>query len=443
MPWHLLPGQCLPRRLWPGPYDMRNRVFNSKRFGGLWRHPDFLKLWGGQTISQGGSLVSHVALPLVAILTLQASPAEVALLRIADLVPSIVIGLFAGVWVDRMRRRPLMIWADLGRAVLLGSIPAAALLGLLGMSQLLIVAFVAGLLTALFEVAYHAYVPTLISRAELVEGNSKLEASGATIEVAAFGLSGWLVQLLTAPIAVLVDALSFLVSALGLGAIRTAEPAAEEPAADQTTWRAIREGLDLVRHWPVLRALAGAQATLYGGIAIWLSMFLLFLSRDLELQPSVYGMVFGIGGICSLIGATFAERVERRLGLGLTMIVTLFLMSAGLLMVPLAGGPFWLIVVLVSAQQVSDAAGTMYLIHERSLIQATVPSQSLGRVTASLRVIGWIAMLVGTILGGLLGESIGPRATLFVGAAVALPSTLWLVWSPVRSLRQMPMAVEG
>ena len=192
-----------------------------KHFGGLWRHPDFLKLWLGQTVSLGGSLVSRVALPLVAILTLDATPGEVALLRIADLVPGIVIGLFAGVWVDRRRRRPLMIWADLGRAVLLGSIPLAALAGLLRLGQLLLVVFAAGLLTALFEVAYHAYLPTLVTRDELVEGNSKLAASGAAIEVASFGLGGWLVQVLTAPLAVLVDAISFVVSAVCLGAIRT------------------------------------------------------------------------------------------------------------------------------------------------------------------------------------------------------------------------------
>ncbi len=417
-------------------------MFILKRFGGLWRHPDFLKLWAGQTVSLGGSLVSRVALPLVAILTLDATPAEVALLRIADLVPGIEIGLFAGVWVDRLRRRPLMIWADLGRAVLLGSIPAAATIGLLGMTQLLVVVFVAGLLTALFDVAYHAYLPTLISREELVEGNSKLEASGATIEVASFGLSGWLVQLLSAPLAVLVDAVSFLVSAVSLTGIRAPEPPIEEPAADQTTWLAIREGMGLVLHSPLLRALGGAHATLSFSAYVWLSMLFLYLSRDLELQPSVYGMLFAVGGVCSLIGATLAERVERRLGLGLTLIVTLFLTSAGLILVPLAAGPFLLVVLLVGGQQVTDGPATIFMIHERSLIQATVPGQSLGRVTASLRVIGWIAMLAGTIVGGLLGELIGPRATMFVGAAVALPTVLWLIWSPVRSPRRMPAAVD-
>jgi MFS family permease len=410
----------------------------SKHFGGLWRHPDFLKLWAGQTISQGGSLVSRVALPLVAILTLEASPAEVALLRIADLLPGIIIGLFAGVWADRLRRRPLMIWADVGRAILLGSIPLAALAGLLRLEQVLLVAFVAGLLTALFEVAYHAYLPTLVTRDELVEGNSKLEASGAAIEVVSFGLGGWLVQVLTAPIAVAVDAVSFVVSALSLGAIRKSEPPASEPAEGQTTWLAIREGLRLVVHDPVLRALACAHANLNFCIYIWLAMMLLFLARDLELEPAVFGVLFAVGGVASLIGATQAERMERRLGLGPTLVLTLFVYSAGLLPVALAGGPLWLVVLLVGGSQLLDGPATIYLIHERSLIQATVPDRSLGRVTASLRVVGWMAMLAGTIVGGLLGELIGPRLTMLVGAIGALPAVLWLVWSPVRRLRSAP-----
>ena len=406
------------------------------RFGGLWRHPDFLKLWGGQTVSLGGSLVSRVALPLVAILTLDASPGEVALLRMADLLPGIILGLFAGVWVDRLKRRPLMIWADVGRAVLLGSIPLAAVFGLLRLEQLLVVVFAAGLLTALFEVAYQAYLPTLVTREELVEGNSKLEASGAAIEVFSFGLGGWLVQILTAPLAVLIDAISFVVSAACLGVIRAPEPPAREPTEGQTTWLAIRDGLRLVWHTPVLRALGGAHATLNFFIYIWLSMLLLFLSRDLELEPSVFGMLFAIGGVAALVGATQADRVERRLGLGPTLIVTLFITSAGLLLVPLASGPYLLVLVLVGGPQLADGPATIYQIHERSLIQATVPDDALGRVTASLRVVGWIAMLAGTVVGGLLGEALGARPTMLIGAVGALPAALWLLWSPVRRLRR-------
>ena len=413
-----------------------------QQFGGLWRHPDFLKLWAGQTVSLGGSLVSRVALPFVAILTLDASPGEVALLRMAELVPGIVIGLFAGVWVDHLRRRPLMIWADLGRAVLLGSLPLAAVMGLLRLELLLVVVFAAGLLTALFEVAYHAYLPTLVTRDELVEGNSKLEASGAAIEVASFGLGGWLVQALTAPIAILVDAISFLVSAACLGAIQTPEPVSHDRIEPQTTWLAIREGVRLLLHDPVLRALAGARTTLSFFIHLWLSMLLLFLTRGLGLDPGVVGVLFAVGGVCSLVGATLAERVVRRLGLGPTLILTLCITSAGLLLVPLAAGPFVVVVGLVGAQQLADGPATIYQIHETSLIQATVPERSLGRVTASLRVVGWSAMLGGTIVGGLLGEVLGPRPTMCVGAVGALPAVLWLLWSPVRALHTIPAVSE-
>jgi hypothetical protein len=286
-----------PRRRWLGLQCMRNHVSRLQQFGGLWRHPDFLKLWAGQTVSLGGSLVSRVALPFVAILTLDASPGAVALLLMAELVPGIVIGLFAGVWVDHLRRRPLMIWTDLGRAVLLGSLPLAAVMGLLQLEMLLVVVFAAGLLTALFEVAYYAYLPTLVTRDELVEGNSKLEASGAAIEVASFGLGGWLVQVLTAPIAILVDAISFLVSAACLGAIQTPELVSHDRIEPQTTWLAIREGVRLLLHDPVLRALAGARTTLSFFIHLWLSMLLLFLTRGLGLDPGVVGVLFAVGGV--------------------------------------------------------------------------------------------------------------------------------------------------
>lgn len=408
------------------------------RLEGLWRHPDFLKLWAGQTVSLAGSLVGRFAMPLVAIVALDASPGQVALLRMADVLPGVAIGLLAGVWVDRLRRRPLMIWADLGRAVLLATIPLAAVLGLLRFEQVVLVVLAAGALTALFEVAYQSYLPTLVSRDELVEGNSKLQASGAVVEVASFGFAGLLVQVLTAPLAILLDALSFVISALFVGAIRAPEPAARRPASAESTWLAIREGLRLVLRDPVLRALAAARATSELFLYVWVSMLLVFLTRDLELAPVVFGVLFAVGGICSLVGALVAERVERRLGLGVTLIGSLFVSSAALLTVPLAAGPLLLVILLVGAQQLADAPATVFQIHEASLIQSSVPDEALGRVTASLRVVGWAAMLAGTIVGGVLGETVGPRATMLAGALGTLPAALWLLWSPVRSLRRLP-----
>ena len=190
------------------------------RRAGLWRHPDFLKLWAGQTVSLFSSLIGRFALPLVAVLTLDATRAQVALLHVVAMAPGILVGLFAGAWVDRLRRRPIMIRADLGRTLLLLWIPSAALLGLLRIEQLYVVAALTGTLTTFFDVAYRSYLPTLVRREALVEGNSKLQASGSVVEVASFGIAGALVQLLTAPIAILVDAASFLASALSLGLIR-------------------------------------------------------------------------------------------------------------------------------------------------------------------------------------------------------------------------------
>jgi predicted MFS family arabinose efflux permease len=419
---------------------MRNLVSTYVRWGGLWRHPDFLKLWAGHTVSIAGSLISRFALPLVAIISLDASPGQVALLRMADVLPGVVIGLLAGVWVDRLRRRPLMIWTDVGRAVLLASIPLAALFGVLTLGQLLVVVIAAGTLTALFEVASRSYLPTVIGRDELVEGNSKLQASGSVVEVAAFGFAGVLVQVLTAPIAILLDAVSFVISALCLAGIRTPEPPNRGSANGHSTWMSIREGLRIVVHDPILRAIAGARATNEFFLFIWVSMLLVFLTRDLQMDPIVFGVLFAIGGICSFFGALAAEPVERWLGLGPTLILGFFISSAALLSVPLAAGPLLIVILLVGIQQLSDAPATIYQIHEESLVQATVPDAALGRVTASLRVIGWTAMLCGTIAGGLLGETIGPRMTMLVGALGTLPAVLWLICSPIRRLRSLPAA---
>ena len=412
-------------------------MFQSLRLDGLWRHPDFLRLWAGHTVSVAGSLVSRFALPLVAILTLDASPGEVALIRMADTLPGVIIGLAAGVWVDRLRRRPLMIWADIGRAVLLAWIPLAALFGLLGIWQLFAVVMAAGTLTALFEVANRSYLPTLIPRERLVEANSKLSASGSVVEVGAFGFAGLLVQLLTAPVTMLLDALSFVVSALFLGSIRTKEPP-PAPTEHQSMLASMKEGLRYVYHDPILRAIAGARATTELFLYIWVTMLLVFLTRDLELEPLVFGLMFAIGGVCSFFGALVAGRVERWLGLGPTLIVTFFLSTVSLLAVPLAAGPFLLIVFMVGIQQVADAPAAIFQIHEESLIQARVPDEVMGRVTSCLRVLTWSATLLGTVLGGVLGELVGARTTMLIGAVGTVPAVLWLILSPIRALRSFP-----
>ncbi|MGE3271882.1 MAG: MFS transporter, partial [Chloroflexota bacterium] len=280
-------------------------------------------------------------------------------------------------------------------------------------------------------------LPTLISRDQLVEGNSKLSAAGSVVEVAAFGFAGLLVQLLTAPVAMLLDAVSFVVSALCIGAISKPEPPVRVVEQEQSTLAAIREGLRLVFGDPILRAIAGARATSEFFLYIWVTMLLVFLTRDLELEPLVFGVLFAIGGVCSFFGALVAGRVEHWLGLGPTLVATFFISTAALLTVPLAAGPFVLVIFLVGVQQLADAPATIFQIHEESLVQAAVPDETLGRVTASLRVMGWAAMLAGTVAGGVLGEVIGPRLTMLVGAVGTLPAALWLLMSPVRRLRSL------
>jgi MFS family permease len=405
---------------------------------GLWRHPDFLKLWAGQTVSLFGSLIGRFALPLVAVLTLEASPAQVALLQLAEMAPGPVVGLVAGAWVDRLRRRPLMLWADVGRALLLATIPAAAVLGALRVEHLYFVAVLVGTLSTVFDVAYQSYLPTLLRREALVEGNSKLQASAAVAEVGSFGVAGALVQALTAPVAILADALSFVVSAASLVSIRTREPAPAPPATREAAWREIRQGLAFVLASSVLRPLVASKATHDSFLFVWVAMLMLFLTRELALPPLLLGALFAIGGLSALAGAVAAERVVRRWGLGRALIGGLFLSSLSLLFVPLAAGPLLLVVTLVGAQQLFDGPATIYEINEASLIQATTPHHLLGRVAASLRVVGWAAMLVGVLAGGLLGELIGPRTTMLVGALGTLPAALWLLRSPIRTLRMLP-----
>jgi MFS family permease len=411
---------------------------------GLWRHPEFLKLWTGQSISLFGTLISGVALPLTAVLVLDATAFEMGLLRAARLAPGFLFGLLAGVWVDRLRRRPLMIGSDLGRAALLGSIPVAATLGMLRVEQLYVVAFLAGALTVVFDVAVQSYLPTVLTREELLEGNSKLEASGSVAEVAGLGLAGALVQVLTAPIAVAVDAVSFLVSALSLALIRTPEPRPRPTAEGPSVRREIGEGLRIVLGDPILRAIAGATITVTAFWEVIGAVFFLYVTRELGIEPILQGALYAIGGVSSLLGALLVGRSVERWGRGRTMLWALLLGGIGNLCIPLAGGPITLAVAFLAAQQVlADGAITAFNINEVSLRQAITPAELLGRVNATIRFVGWTAMLAGALIGGILGDTIGLRPTLLVGALGTMLAALWVLFSPLRRLRSQPAPITG
>ncbi|MGN6701067.1 MAG: MFS transporter [Thermomicrobiales bacterium] len=408
------------------------------RPGGLWGHGDFLKLWSGQTVSVFGSLIGRFALPLVAIYTLHATPFVIATLSAAEVGPGLALGLLAGVWVDRLRRRPVLIAADLGRAAALGTVPLAAVAGVLGLAQLYAVAVVVSVLSLLFEVAYRAYLPALVGAERLVEGNSKLAASNAVAEVAGFGLAGVLVQAFTAPFAVLADALSFVVSAGSLWLIRTPEPdptsAAAADAPPEGMRRAIVTGLRAIGGDPVLRALAGFTATNLLFINLFVAVLLLFLTEELRLPPALLGVLFGLGGVSAFAGALIGERAARRWGLGRTLLGSFVVYRLATFLTPAAAGPLWVQVSLLAAAQSADAANTVADIAQTSLLQTVVPDRLLGRVGASLRVIEGSATLVGLLIGGALGGWIGLRPTLLVGITGSLGAALWLLFSPVVAL---------
>lgn len=409
------------------------------RFTGLWRHPDFLKLWAGQTISAFG----WVSLPVVAILALEATPLQVTLLSLADLAPGLLIGLFAGVWVDRLRRRPILIVTDVGRALLLGTVPVAALLGRLHIEQLYLVALLVSMLRVFFDVAYRAYLPALLERGDLLEGNSKLQASGSVAEFTVSSLSGVLVQTLTAPIAILADAVSFLVSAFFIAIIRKPEAALAPAEDEQNTWREMTEGLRLLARDRLLRVVAVTTGLFNLFRAMVGVVIMLYVLRELGLLPVIVWPLFAFGGISAFFAAALAGRITRRLGVGRTLIGGLCVSGTATFFIPLAGGPLALIVVLLVGQQLlGDGAATIYEINLVSLVQSITPDRFQGRVNGSIRLMEWGAMLAGTFIGGVLGQAAGLRPVLLVAASGWLLSGVWLLFSPVRRLRELPSAAE-
>ena len=402
----------------------------------LWRHRDFLKLWGGQTISLFGSLLTQFALPLLAALLLGAGAAEMALLAAAEVVPGLLLGFVAGVWVDRLRRRPLLIAADIGRALALASIPLAAALGALHIGQLYAVALIVSVFGVVFDVAYPSYLPTLLKPRELVEGNAKLESSAALAEVSGWGIAGVLTQVAGAPLAILLDALSFVVSALSLATIRRREPPPDADHERRSVAREVWAGLRFVVADPARRMVtaAGALDTLFGNALG--TLIVLYLVRDLRLEPVVMGAIFAVGGVSAFAGSLLVTRISRRWPVGRILPGALLLYDVGALTIPLAGGPTPLAVALLALGQSLDAAHTVYSVTRLSWFQRTTPDRMQGRFHATLRVVEGGATVIGLALGGVLGQTLGVRATLFLVCAGKLLGPLLLASAPVRELRQ-------
>jgi MFS family permease len=403
--------------------------------GGLWRHSDFMSLWGAETISQFGTQVTLLALPLVAIVTLDESAFRVALLTTAEFLPFLLLTLPAGVWVDRLPRRPILILANLGRAAALLSVPVAHWLGLLTIWQLYGVGFAVGVGTVFFDLAYMSYLPRLVRRAELLEGNAKLEMSRSAAQIGGPGLGGVLVSVLTAPVAIFVDAASYLVSALLMGRIRTAEAVA--PRDERRSLRVeLREGLGYVFRHPYQRGIVGAVAisNFFGQLVF--AILLVFAVRELGLTAAAIGIILSLGSVGTLVAAVTARRVGDRLGVGRTVLVAAFLFGPGTLLIAVAPVDY-AEVFIVAAIAIVGYGGTLFNVTMISLVQAITPDRILGRANASRRFVVWGVIPVGGVVAGVLAETIGLRETIVVGSLGGLLAVVPILASPIRSLGRM------
>ncbi|MBG0561549.1 MFS transporter [Actinoplanes aureus] len=402
---------------------------------------DFRRLFTGTAVSALGSEISELALPLLAILTFHATAEQVGVLRAAQFLPFLLCTLYAGVLVDRMRRRPLMVAADLGRFVVLGAVPLLGWAGLHRMEPLYVLVFLAGVGTVVHQLADQAYLPTLVDRDRLLTANGRIAAAQSGAELSGQGIGGLLVAWLTAPVAVAVDALSYLVSAFAVAGIRTPEP---KPVRHHATplRRELFEGLRHLAGSRLLRPLVGEAATYNVAYQVFSLGLLLWLARDLRLSPVVIGVVLGLAAAGALAGALTGARLSARYGFGRTMLVTMAIGNSAPLLLFAAPGGGTGVAVLVGAVFIVAGFGTALAnVHNRSLRQSAVPDEIRGRVTAAYRLVSWGTLPLGSLAGGFLATELGAYGACLAGAAGIAAATLWVALSPIPRLRETPAYV--
>jgi MFS family permease len=410
--------------------------------GGLWRHSDFLKLWSAETVSQFGTQISQLALPLAAIDVLRASAFEVAALTTVEFLPFLLVSLPAGVWVDRLPRRPILIAGDLARAGLLASIPIAYFFDALTIWQLYGVGFFVGIATVFFDIAYQSYLPALVERTQIIDGNSKLEISRSAAQTGGPGLAGVLIGFLKAPAAILIDAVSFLASGLFILGIRKPETSLKERAPRRKMRVELREGLSYVLRHPYLKNIAACTAlfNFFGSVAY--AILLVFARRELDLSPLAIGLAFSVGNLGALLAAFTANRISGRLGVGRTIILASVIGGPTYLVLPFAPHGHAALAVIVPALVVGSFVNVVYNIAQVSLRQAITPERIQGRMNSVMRFIVWGTIPLGAITGGALASQIGLKQTLIVGGVGCCLPFLPVLFSPVRSIREMPEPLE-
>jgi MFS family permease len=410
--------------------------------GALWANADFLKLWTGQSISELGTQVSQLAIPIVAAVALHASPIVFSLIAVFGFLPFILFALPAGAWVDRMRRKRVLVVGDAARAVLLATIPITYAFGALTIWQLLAIQFVVGIFTVFFDVAYQSYLPQLVHRDHLIEGNSKLQLTVSIAQVAGPSLSGGLIAAITAPYAIVADTISFIISTLFVARIHKPEhlPERAEGAAKPRMWPEVKEGLNWIVRNPYLRRIAACTGTSNFFGTMGFAIFVLYALRVLHLAPWEIGLVFGAGSVGAIIGAIIVNRIQKRIGVGPTIIATAVLFSLAGIAVPLAPKSFPL-PLLIGSFFVTQFGGVAYNITQVSLRQAITPERLQGRMNAAMRWIVWGTIPLGTLLGGGLAQVFTLRTALFVSAIGAIPTFLFVLFSPLRHMHGMPAQI--
>src|SRR4051795_2799035 len=411
--------------------------------GALWSHPDFIKLWTGQSISELGSQVSQLAIPWLAAVDLHASPLAFSLLGVLGFLPFILFALPAGVWVDRLRRRQILIVGDAARAVILMLIPFLWFAGVLEIWHLLVLEFLIGIFTVFFDVAYQSYLPALIEREDLVDGNSKLQVTVGIAQVGGPSLAGVLIAAITAPYAIVVDSVSFVISSVFMTRMRHRENLPRQDADEPRPrmWPQVKEGLAWVVGHRNLRAIAGCTGTSNFCSSLMFAIVILYMARVLHLSALEAGAVFAVGSAGSIIGALFANRLGLRLGLGTAIVFTAVIFSFGGLAFPLAPKSFPL-PALMAGQLLFGFSAIAYNILQVSYRQAITPERLQGRMNAAMRWIVWGTIPLGTLAGGAIAPAWGLRAALWVGAIGALFAFLPPLLSPVWRIREMPSGVD-
>jgi MFS family permease len=406
----------------------------------LLRQPEFLKLWAAQSISQLGDQITLLALPLVAVLTLDASAAQMGFLVAAELMPHLLFSLLAGVWIERSRRRRrLMIVADVGRALLLASVPLAAAFDVLSFPQLYAVAFAVGTLAVMFDVSWPTLFIAVVPRRDVVDANSKMSLSRSLSYVVGPSAAGFLVQALTAPVTVLLDAFSFLGSALFLARLRAQEPPVEEDR--NGILGRLRDGFRFVLRDELIRSDLACAATVNLFNYVFHAIFVLYATRELGVAPGTLGIALGAGAVGGIVGALIAPRLERLIGIGRSVVLGSVLFPAPLILVPIASGSELQLGLMLGVAEFFSSVGVMIFdVSAASMAFLRIPDRIRARAAGTFRFVNWGIRPIGALLGGAFGTALGLQTTLWIGVLGALLGVVWLFFSPIPRLREVAEA---